>query len=213
VKRTSIYNFIDRLVEIGLASKTIIKNRRYYQALPPDQLVELARARTRELEEKMPELASLREQFGNRFRVHYFEGEKETKNIVREELNCKKEALYIWPGKDIMQMIGGSQYMSQIDKQRIQNGVRVRTIRFKKKDIPYGMSGHGEKFLRTMRFAPPSFDVSMGMGVYDSNKVSFFSSKKEGFAVLIESEELTQMMRKFYELLWNECIPAREGDG
>jgi len=51
------------------------------------------------------------------------------------------------------------------------------------------------------------------MGLYDSGKVGFFTSKKEGFGLLIESQELYQLMRSFYQLIWNDSVPAKEGEG
>jgi len=35
IKRTSVYNFIDHLIELGLVSKSILRGRTYYQATSP----------------------------------------------------------------------------------------------------------------------------------------------------------------------------------
>ena len=213
VKRTSIYNFIDRLVELRLVTKIVIRGRKHYQAVPPGQLIEIANSRVRELEQQLPKLERLHEGSSKHIRVNYYEGPNEMKNIVREEINCKNKAMYIWPGRETLEMIGGADYMTNIDKQRINKGVHIKAIRFRKKDAPFPTSGHGEKYLRTLRFAPSFFDTTIAMGIYDTGKVSFFSSKKEGFGVMIESQELVNLMTEFYEMLWKNCIPAREGEG
>ena len=135
------------------------------------------------------------------------------KNIMLEEPKCHKEALYIWSGRQAMDMIGGTKYMAKIDQQRIDRGVKVKTIRFKKKDVIFSTSGHGKKYLREIRFAPPFFDISMAVGMYDTGKVSLISSKEEGFGVMIESIEFYRMMKLFHELLWKQCMPAKEGEG
>ena len=92
-----------------------------------------------------------------------------------------------------MEMIGGVRFMNQIDRQRIEAGVTVRTIRFRKKDVAFRTSAGGAKFLRELR--------------------CFFSSKKERFGMLIESTELTELMNSFWLLLWQRCEAARSGEG
>jgi HTH-type transcriptional regulator, sugar sensing transcriptional regulator len=213
VKRTSIYNFIDKLLQLVIVSKTVIKGRSYYEANHPEKLLALQKERTKRLEGSLPELSGLFNLVGTKPRISYFEGPAQVKNIVREEPNCKREALYIWPGKPILEMIGGAEFMASIDRARIARGVRIRTIRFPRTDVPYKTSAHGEKFLRELRFAPPSISMTMGLGIYDSGKVGFFSSAKEGFGILIESQELMSMMRQLYSCLWERCLPARAGDG
>lgn len=213
VKRTSIYNFINRLVELGLVSRVSIRGRNYYEAVSPERLLELEKDRLRQIEQALPELQSLYNRSGPKPRISYFEGAEEVKNIVREEPRCKREALYIWPGKEVMEMIGGGEFMTEIDHARIAKGVSIKTIRFREKDIPYATSAHGPKFLRELRFAPPSVDIGMGLGIYDNGKVGFFSSSRENFGILIESRELMVMMRTLYGLLWDRAIPARPGEG
>ena len=213
VKRTSIYNFIDRLVALGLVEKTEERGRTLFHALPPSRLLELQRQRLRELEQALPRFLSLYNVSDHKPRISYFEGPEEMKNIVREEPRCTREALYVWPGEDVMEMIGGAAFMTEIDRARVAAGVWIRTVRFRDKDIPYPTSAHGEKFKRELRFAPPSVRVSMGMGVYDTGKVGFFTSRRESFGILIESHELSKMMRVFFELLWERALPARAGEG
>ncbi len=213
VKRTSIYNFIDRLIEDGLVTRTTVRGRSYYQARPPAQLVELQRARAAQLERALPGLSALFGGAKGAMRMQYFEGAKEVRNIVREELLCRKEALYIWPGGPIMEMIGGARFMTEIDKQRIAKGVFVRTIRSRKTDVKFATSGHGPRFLRELRWAPEGGLLPLGMGLYDTMKVGFFSSEKENFGVLIESAELYQLLRMLYLSFWARCEPAKGGEG
>ena len=213
VKRTSIYNFIDNLVELGIIKKLTVRGRQYFTAESPEKLVELQEERLRVLKRGLPKLLEAYDKSRPTLKVSYFNGPQEVRNIVREEIFCKKHAFYIWPGQDIIDMIGGVESMSDIDKQRIEKGVHINTIRFRQKDVTFPTSAQGKKYLRSLRFAPGYFNVSMGMGIYDTGKVGFFSSSQEGFGLLIESKELSELMLSFYRLIWNDSIPAREGEG
>ncbi len=213
VKRTSVYNFIERLVELGLISRTIIRGRNHYGALPPKRLISLQQERLKNLESMLPEFASSFNLTGRKPRISYLEGPEQMRNIVREEPYCRREALYIWTGQDIIEMIGGVRFMTDIDRQRIAKGVRIRVVRFREKDVKFPTSAHGPKFLREIRYAPPNLNVSMSMGIYDSGKVGFFSSKAEGFGILIESKELEMLMRALFESYWAGLTPAHVGEG
>lgn len=213
LKRTSIYNFIDKLISIGLVTRSIIRGRNYFTATNPDKLIEIERLRLKELEENLPFFYSLYQQSPNKPRLNYVEGPEQIAELVREETRCKKQALYIWPGKSALESIGGEGVMNKIDKERIRKKIWVKTIRFKKNDKHYGLSVNSSKYYRDMRWAPPAVDIKMGVGIYDTGKVAFFSSPKENFGVLIESREIQELMTSLFQMFWAVSIPARDGDG
>lgn len=213
LKRTSIYNFIDHLVELGLVTRTVVNHRNHYAASSPRRLLEIQKQRLRDLEESLPVMLAMFDKSPERPRISYFEGPAEVANILKEEAQCRKEALYIWPGREALDAVGGAKVMNRIDAARIDQGVWVRTIRFRQKDIHYGLSRHGTKYLREMRWAAPEIKTSMGMGIYDSGKVGIFSSKRESFGVLIESREFQALMTSMFRFFWAASSPAREGEG
>ena len=213
VKRTSVYNFIDRLVKMGLITQAQIHNRMHYQALPPSRLLEMQKQNVVAIEGLLPEFMGMYNFSGKKPKVQYFEGPEQVKNIIREELSCQNEALYIWTGRDILEMIGGQKFMGEIDRQRILKGIFIKTIRFRDKDVRYPYSAHGTKYLRQLRFAPNDINIPMAMGIYDTGKVGFFSTKHEGFGILIESLELQQTMTVFHKLLWEKSKEAVPGEG
>lgn len=213
LKRTSIYNFIDKLISLGLISRAVMKGRNYYTAQSPEKLLEIQKARLKEVEEHIQFFYSLYHQSPNKPRLNYVQGSSQIAELVREETKCKKLALYIWPGSSALDSIGGADIMNKIDKERIKKKIWVKTIRFKKKDRHYGYSKNGAKFFRDMRWAPPEIDIKMGLGIYDTGKVAFFSSPKENFGVLIESKEIQELMTSLFHMFWAVSIPAKEGDG
>lgn len=213
IKRTSIYNFIDDLVDRGLVSKNIVRGRAYYQAVDPSRLLKMQRENYQRLEAALPALQQLFGSSKQKAKISYLQGVEQIKNIVREEPRCKKTAMYVWPGENVMEMIGGADFLASIDKLRIANGIWIKAVRFREREVTFKTSGHGKAYLRDLRFAPPSFNTTMGVGIYDTGKVAFISSKEEGFGILIESAELTSLMTSFFNILWERSLPAREGDG
>ena len=205
VKRTSIYNFMESLIDLGVVGRVKKGGRWYYHAEPPDRLLQIQQARVQALEAALPGLRRAYQGRHPKPAVTYFEGPHEVRNILREELSCKKEALYIWPAKDSVPMTGGVAYLTNLDRQRIERGVWVRSIHFRDKQVYLETGGVGKRFLREMRFAPPGIDITMGVGIYDCGTVGFFSSQGEGFGTLIQSEELCQVMRVLFRSFWARC--------
>ena len=212
VKRTSIYNFIDRLIGIGLVTQTKVGRTTHYQAAPPSRLAELQKERLKAVERAMPEFTALFNTLSDKPRIHYFEGAEQIKNIAREELNCKKQASYIWPDAATTEVIGGKRFMQNIDKERVRKGISIRSLRSHKPTSNlFETSRQGKEFLREIRFAPAKYKTNMAMGLYDNGKVSFFG--KEGFGIMIESKDLYQLMSLMFDLFWKESKPAKAGQG
>lgn len=212
VKRTSIYNFIDQLVGMGLVTKAKVGRATHYQAAPPSRLAELQRERLKAIDQALPEFVALYNTLSTKPRIYYFEGPEQVKNIVREELNCKKQASYIWPDETTTEAVGGRRFMQKIDTERIKKGVLIRSLRAHEptKHL-FETSRQGKDYLREVRFAPLEYKVKMAMGLYDTGKVSFFGN--EGFGILIDSKDLHQLLSLLFELLWQKSKPAKVGQG
>lgn len=212
VKRTSIYNFIEHLVQLGLITQTKIRNRMHYSAASPAKLLQMQRENLVTLETALPEFLAAFSSPSKKARVQYFEGPEQMRNIIWEEARCNNETRYIWTGQDILDVIG-VKFMTEVDRQRIKNGIFIKTIRFREKEAPYPFSSAGTKNLRELRYAPASVNIPMTMGIYDTGKVGFFSTKQEGFGILIESKEFQQTMTVFHQLLWEKSKPGKVGEG
>ena len=212
VKRTSIYYFIDRLVELGLVDQAKIRGRMHYKAKPPEQLVNLQEQRLSEVKKALPQFESLYNVSTKKPRISYFEGPEQMRQIMYEEWKCK-EVLFIWPTLNVLEVIGGAKFLEEIVQGDVERGVKLRIIRFRSQTAAWQGAKHGEVPGREIRFAPEGLDLPMAIGIFDTGKVGFLTSKKEGFGILIESEELYQAMRVFFELFWEKSVPAAAGEG
>jgi len=61
---------------------------------------------------------------------------------------------------------------------------------------------------RDVRIAPPNLDFSMGYAIY-GNTVRFISNQKN-FGFLVESQELADMMRNQFKIIWDISKPTKE---
>jgi len=213
--RTSVYNFIDRLVELGIITQSEIRGRMHYKANPPEKLIEIQKERTRLLEKSLPQFLSVYNEKSAKPKISYFEGAEQIKNIGREVLACKREVCYLWAGPELTDITGGETFWNRINDERVKRRVGVRLIRFEGKAELYEKSASGPENLRQTRWAPNDLSnlVDHGLAIYDTGKVGIFGSREEGYGILIESASFARTMKMFFELMWAKSKPAKPGEG
>ncbi len=212
LKRTSIYYFIDHLVELGLIEHVKIRGKMYYKALSPKKLLTLQESRLDIIRDALPEFMSTFNASAQKPKISYFEGVSQIQNIMMEETRCKQKACYIWPGTDVISMIGGNVFIEKVDRMRKENGVWIDVIHFRGKETKFIGSAPGKKEMRTARYAPAGTTFPLVMGLYDTGKVGFFTTQKEGFGILIESTEMFVAMKFLFDMFWSQSKPIKESE-
>jgi len=208
ISRTNAYDVFSRLLEqqlvtqvAGAASKTMLVT-----AEAPEQLTELFDARRRRLDALLPELRSLHNRAIGKPRIRFFQGIDGIKHVLNDTLAVyDKHLLGILSMRDLFE-VPGRAWMDDFVRRRIEAGVSLRVIRSPIKDIQKVWPQSAED-LREVRFASPSFVFAMTSYIYD-NKVALISSRREDFAMTIESEEFATMQRNLFEVFWASC-PAQ----
>lgn len=209
ISRTNAYDVFSRLLEQGLvtqfgaaANKTML-----VAAEPPDQLTELLDARRRKLDVLLPELRSVHNGASSKPRVRFYQGTEGIKLVLDDTLSVRdKKLVGILSMRDLYE-VPGRAWMDDLVRRRIEVGVFLRVIRSPAKDIPH-MWPQSAADLRDVRFASPDFVFTMTSYIY-GNKVAIISSRRENFAMTIESEEFAMMQRNLFEVFWASCSAPR----
>jgi sugar-specific transcriptional regulator TrmB len=207
ISRTNAYDVFARLLEHGLVAEAGAgpKKTMLVVAEPPDHLVELLDARRRRLDALLPELRSLHNRASGKPRVRFYQGLEGIKLVLDDTLAARdKKLLGILSMRDLFE-VPGRAWMDDLVRRRIRAGVHLRVIRSPVKDIR-NVWPQCAADLREVRFASPGFVFTMTSYIYDS-KVAVISSRRENFAMTIESEEFAAMQRNLFEALWASCPP------
>jgi HTH-type transcriptional regulator, sugar sensing transcriptional regulator len=207
ISRTNAYDVFARLLEQGLVAEvgTASKKVMLVEAEPPDQLVELLDVRRRKLDALLPELRSLHNRSAGKPRVRFYQGLEGIKLVLDDTLAARdKKLLGILSMLDLFE-VPGRAWMDDLVRRRIAAGVHLRVIRSPVKDIR-NVWPQSAADLREVRFASRGFVFTMTSYIYDS-KVAIISSRRENFAMTIESEEFVAMQRNLFEALWASCPP------
>ena len=163
-------------------------------AEPPEHLIELFDARRRKLDGLLPELRSLYNRASGKPRVRFYQGPEGIKVGTQRHARARdKKLLGILSMRDLYE-VPGREWMDDLVRRRIEAGFfcassarRPRTSRTcgrKAQPICARSGSHRARMVFTMT----SY-------IYD-DKVAIISSRRENFAMTIESEEFAMMQTK-----------------
>lgn len=208
ISRTTAYDLLPRLVEEGLLTRVEKSGRIHLAAEDPEALLAGFDARRALLGSLLPDLKALHRRSTARPRVQTFEGPDGMRKIREDRLQCRSRRLRaILSTADLFEAPGRRE-MDRYIARRIAAGIALQAIRPRTTDAEVIWPSRASD-LRELRYAPPGLAFTMTMYVYD-NRVSLVSSRRENFAMIVESDEYAALMDALFELLWQASEPVPE---
>lgn len=205
IKRSTVYEMIKKLEKSGLISESIKGKRKVYIASEPEKLKRSIQEKEQLLKQILPELNSLNNTGSIKLKITYYEGQEGLRQIHNLSLETvTKNVSWISPIKSIAESVG-KEFLEGIIEKRAKNKYWIRSILVSDQHFDsykYYDPTTFDRTYRKIKFAPHGINISNAIGIWD-NKVAVLSSRKEGFGFIIESEEYTNTMKIFYELIWN----------
>jgi len=196
--RSTCYEILEFLKQQSLVSVFSKKKTKYFSAADPKEVISSAKEKVGLLEQALPEFEAVYGQAKNRPTVRFYQGEAGMKTILKEILAEAKELLAFNHAEDLFAVLGD--YWSEFVKQRMAKKIPVRVIL---RDTEKGRERQslGLKELRDVKLIPASYQFHGVIFIW-SKKIAMFSFKKDLVALVIESEELTNVQRALFNNLW-----------
>lgn len=212
IKRSTVYEMIKNLKSMGLISETTKGKRRLFIASEPENLKRNIAAKEKLLNEILPELKSISNVGFIKPKITFYEGREGLREIYRKTLNTKsKLALWISPIQDIFETVG-EDFLIKYISERAKKEIWIKSVHITSKNVTnykFLSPDTYEKTFRKVRFTPTGINISNTVAIWD-NKTAVINSRKEGMGIIIESEDYTNMMKVFHDLLWNISKPWHE---
>lgn len=130
IKRVTVYTILDDLKKKWIANEVTKDDIKYYSVISPDILLKQLEQKYESFKEKVPELLSLAEKFGNKPKIQFFEGVQWIKNLYSELLKNKEPLFAFLSDDDIvpeLQQYLNITFVKQRKKQWIHSSVIVRS--------------------------------------------------------------------------------------
>lgn len=165
------------------------------------------------------ELTNLHNPLQRRPRVEMFSGKEGAKLALLKTLQSKTKTLYAFTSLFDLADRLGEDFIADYTKKRVKSKRRLKILRTRK---AYKKALHSRspkhaydtdaKELREVKYISDELDFSLGMYLFDQSVV-ILSSKEENYALVIESNDLSRLLKGMFELLWNilptETMPTK----
>lgn len=210
INRVVCYQILSNLSEKGLIVQELKKFGRSIVAEDPQNILKIINKKKRRLrhreidiQEIMPELLALYKTDNIKPKVKFYEGKSAYVAICEDTLSSgAKEILQIGNLKSIYQVISKTYDDEYYIPARVENKIKARILTFKSSLTKKFKEDDG-KFLRETKFLADQFLFKGYKFVYQ-NKIALISSAQELMGLIVESENLAQMERQIFELLWQK---------
>jgi len=201
VSRTNGYALLAKLENRGLVSQIARANGvMHVVAEDPTVLITQWERSRRLLDDVVPQLKSMFNASELKPRIHFYEGVDGILKALKGTLECRSEALLGILSMSELNEAPGSDAMNEIIAERVRRGIPLRVLRSQSRDVDTTWASSVEE-LRELRYAPASIDLGMTMYIHD-DKVTYLSSRRENYGLVIESQELAALNRAMFEGLW-----------
>ena len=209
--RATLYGILQKLSDKGIINKTLKYGIRSFSAAPPEKLGQMFQEKIEHLQNQhqayiklIPELSKNIGLGSLTPRFQYYEGREGVQHVLKDMLMYHDaETLALWPIKSMMEILSDGFFRGH-NKQRIKNNLFTRAIWPAEEAVDidkFPFLGVGPDFRREIRIAPAHMHFTMGYWIY-KNKVAFLSSRAETFGFIIESQEMVDMLRVQFEVIW-----------
>jgi HTH-type transcriptional regulator, sugar sensing transcriptional regulator len=208
INRSTAYILLESLVEKGFVSISEKNNVKLFSVTPPERLIQYLQDAVKKQTELvglahnlLPELKSLYVGIGPKPRVQFFEGTEGLKTAYEDTLSAKETIRAYASIENMHKALPG--YFPEYYNRRAKQNIAIRAIF---PDTPEAKERikHNKTEARESLLVPSDkYAFSPEINIYD-NKI-IFMSWVEKFALVIESQELADALKKVFELSWVEA--------
>ena len=216
ISRTNAYDIAKRLAHRGLVSLIEGDSHRgdpragrrpttIVRAADPQRLLDEWSQRRRILESLIPQLRALHGKGATAPRVRYLEGASGIRTALFDTLDWPSPLRGVLSMRDLL-TVPGVEAMNEYIAGRRERKLWLHVLRSPEKDLPGGWPSSRDDYRRT-RYVPAEYVFTMTMIIGDV-AAAMISSKRENFALVVESLEYVEMHRNLFEVLW--AVAAEE---
>lgn len=207
INRTTGYDILDNLVNMGVVSITGKEPKQEYVAESPESIkeyitreIENKKEALKEVEKIVPELTTLHNKTA-RPKVFFYEGKEGLQKVYEDTLSSTEEILAYASVEDIKPTL--PHYFPEYYKRRAKKGIPIRAIFPESPDARERAALDAEEIRQSLIIPAEKYGFHPEINIYD-NKI-MIASWREKLGIIIESAEIADAMKKIYELAWAEA--------
>lgn len=206
ILRSSIYDYLDILLEKGFITYVVSSGKKYFQAVDPQKILDnfedKKRREEQALKELVPDLMKLQNTQRKDVRVAVYQGKEGMKTVLSYVLrdNPKEMAVYGSSGVSYKLL---PYYMKHFHAQRVKQKLRLRVIYNDVPDSTKRVNEGPSLAYAKVRYIPIKATSLTVTAIYHNKIILMLWNKESPIAIEIEGEELSKSYKDNFEILWN----------
>jgi len=205
IDRTTIYDILNRLINRGIVSYVIKDSKRYFSPVNPYQILKELQEREEELKEVMPRLVAISKTEKEKTNVEIFKGKEGIAGIFKTILRDRKDYIFIGAGHQVSETI--PIFIYKFLKEASELKLRGKLL------CEEGFGDHDVDIIgknETYRIISKEF-TSTTTQVW-GDKTAFFVFSEPYYTILIESKEIADRHRLYFDYLWKQAKEPSKSD-
>jgi len=193
--RTTIYDFLEKLMNKGLTSHVIKAGVKYFTAAKPSKLHDIIKEKEEHLQRVLPELEKLSSFEKKDIQVEVYRGSEGFKTVLNDILNVKKD--FFGFGIEEAKFQERFPYLMKpfFNKEK-KLGIKEYLLAKKGTKFVYGAPNVHYKYIEPEYFSP------VPMGVYgDKIWIGIWNPLT---MIIIENKELADSWKKYFDYFWKK---------
>lgn len=201
--RSYVYDILDKLIDLGLASFTIRNNKKYFNVENPEDIIKVIENRKEEIEKDketiakvLPQLIGKQRTALERQEAKVFTGKAGIKSILEDILNVGKDFVGFGAEgkfKDIYKW-----YFTNWQMRRVKQGIKYKIIYNIKLRVKRPTK---EQRLVQVKFLPEKYEFPATTIVY-GDKVAILLWDKTPIGFVLENKDIMKSFLSYFYVLW-----------
>jgi len=201
VKRPSIYNFLDEMINKGFLTMTEIKGKTHISPEKPESIIEKQKRQANMMNNLLPDLLGIYNSPAEKPKIKFYEGFEGIKKVY-DNIITDNQPIYAFGDYEILLSSELSDHMKKWTIERAQRNIPIKIIAKEGPKIKAYLNSHDQKKeLRETKFAKNAM-FSTEINIF-GDKVALISFQKPGMGVIIENKNTAETMMSIWQLLWN----------
>lgn len=205
LERTTIYKILDELSKKELVEKNIKGKRILFSSRPPAYLNLLLEKQEGILKDILPALIAMQGKRTTKPQVKFYESVESIKQCLMNTLDCQEKVRRDFASVESIVDFLGQRFINHQIEERVRRKIAVRSLRctssndIEKKD--WYLRKENKEILREVRYLDQKWSFEPVIFIHD-NTMTIISSKKESYALVIESKELSRALKILFDIAW-----------
>lgn len=202
--RTNTYKLLDKLVDMGVVSKTKIGKKLAYRPENPvalensikqtrNQILE----REKQIKATMPTLLSYFYTFSDQPGIRFFQGEDGIREVFHDIIRTGKTQYLVRTPSDVS--FYDDEFFDKLRKQKVKAGIKTIALTPNVPSANHDPRVDEQNMLERTWLPKGSYDADVEWSIY-GDKVAIISYGHEAIATIIESPQIARGLRQLFEL-------------